>query len=58
MKIIKPDIIDAQGLWSSSTVFNLFFNFTSTPYVVTPRGMLEKWAMERSFIKKNILFNI
>ena len=25
MKIIKPDIIDAQGLWSSSTVFNLFF---------------------------------
>ncbi len=57
MKIIKPDIIDAQGLWSSSTVFNIFFNFfTSTPYVVTPRGMLERWAMEKSFIKKKIFY--
>lgn len=59
MKKIQPDIIDAQGLWASSTVFNIFYNiFTSTPYIVTPRGMLEKWAMQRSFIKKQIFYFI
>ena len=57
MRLIQPDVIDIQGLWASSTVFNIFYNiFTSTPYIVTPRGMLEKWAMERSFIKKKIFY--
>ena len=52
---IKPDIIDIQGLWSSSSVFNLLNHFIfKTPYVVTPRGMLERWALNQSFIKKKI----
>lgn len=59
MKIVKPDIIDVQGLWSSSTIFNLIYNlFYSTPYIVTPRGMLEKWAMKRSFLKKRIFYYV
>ncbi len=54
---INPDIIDVQGLWSSCTIFNLLYNlFHPTPYIVTPRGMLEKWAMERSYLKKRIFY--
>lgn len=54
---IKPDIIDIQGLWSSSSVFNLLNHFIfKTPYVVTPRGMLERWALNQSFIKKKIFY--
>jgi len=53
IKIIKPDIIDIQGLWNSASIFNfLYFKITSTPYIITPRGMLEKWALRRSFYRK------
>lgn len=54
---IKPDIIDIQGLWNSASIFNfLYFRMTSTPYIITPRGMLEKWALKKSFFKKMIFY--
>ena len=46
---IKPQIIDIQGIWSSTSIFNLVFHlFSKTPYIITPRGMLEKWALKQS----------
>ena len=57
MFLIKPDLIDVQGLWSSSSLFNLIYNkLRPTPYVVTPRGMLEKWALSQSYFKKLIYY--
>ncbi len=54
---LKPEIIDIQGLWSSTSVFNLInFIFLKTPYIVTPRGMLEKWALKQSYIKKKFFY--
>ena len=51
--IIKPDIIDIQGLWNSAHFFNFIYHIkTSTPYIITPRGMLEPWALKKSFIRK------
>tara|TARA_S200000501_G_scaffold378863_1_gene444321 strand:+ start:4610 stop:5746 length:1137 start_codon:yes stop_codon:yes gene_type:complete len=55
--LVKPQIIDIQGMWSSTSIFNLVFHFFSkTPYIVTPRGMLEKWALKQSYIKKKIFY--
>ena len=54
---LKPQIVDIQGLWSSTSIFNLIYYFyTKTPYIVTPRGMLEKWALKQSYIKKNFFY--
>jgi glycosyltransferase involved in cell wall biosynthesis len=59
MIFIKPDIIDVQGLWNSASIFNfLYFRNNSTPYVITPRGMLEKWALQKSYLKKKIFYHL
>jgi glycosyltransferase involved in cell wall biosynthesis len=56
---IKPDIIDVQGLWNSASIFNfLYFRNNSTPYLITPRGMLEKWALQKSYFKKKIFYHL
>ena len=44
-------------MWSSTSLFNLInFLFLKTPYIVTPRGMLEKWALKQSYIKKKFFY--
>ena len=54
---IKPSIIDVQGLWNSASIFIFFYSkMTSTPYIITPRGMLEKWALKKSFFKKKLFY--
>ena len=54
---IRPDIIDIQGLWSSTSLFSLLhYLIFKTPYIVTPRGMLEGWALKQSFYKKKIYY--
>ena len=59
MFLIKPNLIDVQGLWSSASLFNLIYNkLRPTPYIVTPRGMLEKWAMSQSYFKKLIYYHL
>ena len=56
---VKPQIIDIQGIWSSTSIFNLVYHFFSkTPYIVTPRGMLEEWALKQSYLKKKIFYFI
>ncbi len=55
--IIKPEILDIQGLWSSTSILSLLYHYlTKTPYIVTPRGMLEKWALKQSFFKKKFFY--
>jgi glycosyltransferase involved in cell wall biosynthesis len=55
----KPDIIDIQGLWNSAIFFNCIYYFkTSTPYIITPRGMLQSYSLKKSFFKKILFFII
>ncbi len=54
---LKPDIIDIQGVWNSGSIFNLILFFrTRTPFIITPRGMLDDWSIKKSFIKKILYF--
>jgi len=47
------DVIDVQGLWTYPSLANLRHHRRhGTPYVVTPRGMLDPWARARSVWKK------
>ena len=52
---IQPDVVDVQGLWGwSSYVSFSHWRRTGTPYVVTPRGMLDPWALGNSKWKKKL----
>jgi glycosyltransferase involved in cell wall biosynthesis len=52
---LAPDLIDVQGLWTYPSLANLrYARQTGTPYLVTPRGMLDPWARQNSAWKKRI----
>ncbi|MEH6836215.1 MULTISPECIES: glycosyltransferase [Falsihalocynthiibacter] len=52
---LNPDLIDVQGLWTYPSYANLKqARTTHTPYIVTPRGMLDPWARNNSHLKKRI----
>ena len=56
LRVLVPDVTDVQGLWTYSSLANLRHHFaTGTPYVVTPRGMLDPWARGRSTFKKRLV---
>ena len=48
-----PDLVALQGLWQySSIATRRQLRRNGTPYVVSPRGMLDKWALANSRGKK------
>ena len=56
LRTLAPDVTDVQGLWTYASLANLrHHRATGTPYVVTPRGMLDPWARDRSALKKRVV---
>lgn len=52
---IMPDVVDVQGLWSwASWVSFDYWRSHRKPYIVTPRGMLDPWAINNSKWKKKL----
>lgn len=52
---LAMDLVDVQGLWTYPSLANLRHSRkTGTPYLVTPRGMLDPWARRNSAWKKQI----
>ncbi len=52
---LQPDLVDVQGLWTWASKVSLdHFKRTQTPYIVTPRGMLDPWARRNSAWKKRL----
>ena len=55
-KIFKNDketIFHLHGLWRSPTAY-LSKNNINSPFIISPHGMLSKWALERSSLKKKL----
>jgi glycosyltransferase involved in cell wall biosynthesis len=53
---LNTDIADAQGLWMYPSLANLnHHRRTCSPYIITPHGMLDPWAVERSCWRKRIV---
>lgn len=57
LKSQKPDVIHQQGIW-------MFFSYAALVYkrynknskqIITPRGMLDEWAIQNSSVKKKIV---
>ena len=52
---LNPDIVDVQGIWTWSSKVSLDRHRRhKTPYIVTPRGMLDPWARANSAWKKRL----
>ena len=52
---LAPDLVDVQGLWTYPSLANLRYSRREgAPYIVTPRGMLDPWALRNSAWKKRI----
>jgi glycosyltransferase involved in cell wall biosynthesis len=53
---IDPDLVDVQGIRMHQSLVNLRrHRRTGRPYVVTPRGMLDPWTLQRSAWKKQVI---
>ena len=51
----KPDIVHLQGLWKMSThAMNVMAAKRSIPIVISPRGMLDPWALSVKKWKKRL----
>ena len=55
---INPSIIHLHGLWRLHTRVTRNFVRKDIPYVITPHGMLDDWALRQSSIKKKISWRL
>ena len=51
---INPTIVHLHGLWRIHTRVTNEFVEKGIPYVIAPHGMLDKWALSQSALKKNL----
>lgn len=51
---INPSIIHLHGLWRLHTRLTHHFVKRGIPYIITPHGMLDNWALRQSTIKKKL----
>lgn len=53
VSLFSPDIIHAHGIWMyPSLAASIIANRYKKPYVISPHGMLDEWAMNNSKYKK------
>lgn len=51
-----PDILHVHGLWMYTSYVSLkYYKRVKAPYIVSPRGMLDPWAVQNSSWKKKIV---
>ena len=55
LKAISPDVIHVHGLWQFPSILACRqHRRAGTPYVVSPHGMLDGWALRNSAFKKKL----
>lgn len=53
-----PDIFHSHGIWrSQSSISNYFNTQRNIPNIISPHGMLDKWALNQNKIIKKIYWN-
>jgi len=53
---LDPDVVDTQGVWMNiSRVAVTRHRSRGQPYIVTPRGMMDPWALRQSYWRKRMV---
>ena len=57
---IDFDILHVHGLWRSPTRVINFSSITSrnVPLIISPHGMLDEWALKKSYLKKKFAYKL
>jgi glycosyltransferase involved in cell wall biosynthesis len=52
---LRPDLVHVHGLWQGPSMACVQYHSKNrTPYLVSPRGMLDPWALNNSLWKKRL----
>jgi len=54
LELQNPDLLHVHGLWMYSSVAAVRWARQGGPYVISPHGMLDPWALKNSVWKKRI----
>lgn len=54
LELSDPDILHVHGLWMYPSVAAIHWSRGGKPYVLSPHGMLDPWALNNSRLKKRI----
>ena len=54
IKLQNPNILHVHGLWMYSSIAAIGWARHGKPYVVSPHGMLDPWALRNSRLKKHV----
>jgi poly(glycerol-phosphate) alpha-glucosyltransferase len=54
LRAIRPNLIHIHGLWTYPSIANIRYASRGHPYIVSPHGMLDPWALRNSRWKKAI----
>ena len=54
LEFSKPDLLHVQGLWMYPSVAAHRWSRSARPYLVSPHGMLDSWALSNSRWKKRL----
>ena len=55
---INPTIVHLHGLWRVHTRITRYLLKAGIPYIISPHGMLDKWALNQSQLKKIISWHL
>ncbi|MEM9471092.1 MAG: glycosyltransferase [Pseudomonadota bacterium] len=54
LRQMQPDIVHLHGIWMYSSIAAMGWSKTTGPRIISPRGMLDPWAVANSAWKKRI----
>lgn len=57
LSLLKPDLLHVHGLWTYLSIVAMRWSESAPnnkPYLVSPHGMLDSWALRNSSLKKRI----
>ncbi len=54
LRLENPDLLHVHGIWMYSSIAAVRWARGGKPYVVSPHGMLDPWALKNSRLKKRI----
>jgi glycosyltransferase involved in cell wall biosynthesis len=54
IKAFKPDVVHQHGLWMYPSLVSVRLRRLGVPYIISPHGMLDEWALKNSSWKKKL----
>jgi poly(glycerol-phosphate) alpha-glucosyltransferase len=54
LRALRPDVLHLHGVWAASSIYGLWAARHDIPVILSPRGMLDAWILERRRAVKTV----